>query len=365
MEKRPTLNHYLKYFLLCVSLLILVGCGTDKAVRDVRDQIDSIGTVTLESEELIESAEASYNLLTEEQKGKVENADTLKKARIDLDNLKEEKLEKECLNDIAAGLELGWDAKQKKTTTNDEYIEKMKVSLNAELENARKYEQTTFANEDFSDTLMKFIDALEHMEKGIDGYGNDAQLYNLEYIDNGYKVRANCLAKWQATYGLAVDEKYKENLIEDADADTAIKMAEPGEFISVSCKLGDAAIKIEDIEANGEWTNMGLNTGEITDSQKILILKMVVENRSYADEWNPGFMSLDNFFWLTDMEDVTITPMSSSWEYPGYDDAPGAFFAIRQKETKKVIIPYVVDKDCTEVMLHTTHDLLFLTISDN
>lgn len=53
----------------------------DAAAKPVRDAIDAIGTVTLESEDAIEAAEAAYNSLTDEQKAYVTNYAALKTAR--------------------------------------------------------------------------------------------------------------------------------------------------------------------------------------------------------------------------------------------------------------------------------------------
>lgn len=70
--------------LLAVFCLTVLLSGCNAAGR-AEAAIDRIGTVTLESEELIEEAEALYNALPPEQQAKVENAAELKQARRDYD----------------------------------------------------------------------------------------------------------------------------------------------------------------------------------------------------------------------------------------------------------------------------------------
>ena len=344
--------------LMCtIIIFLLTGCGTDKDVKNVIDEIDSIGDVALESEEKIITVESEYEALTEEQKGKVSNVDTLKKARIDLDNLKEKKLEKDCLVDIAVGLELSWDLNEAPFSSNEEFIKNYKDAIDEELEYSRKHEQDSFQNQDFKDILTKYISALEHMEKGIEGYGTDAALYNSEYIESGYIVRADCLSKWKTSYGLSVDSKYEEKLKSSIDENAAMKMTEFGETVQVSCEYGDAQITFEDVEISKEWTNYAED--ELTDDQEIILLKLIVKNISYEDEWNPGMMGLENYLWVQDMSGITITPMSSAWEYAGYENAAGAFFEIRKNETKKVVVPYVINKECKGIFIKATNDFLF------
>lgn len=337
-------------------ILLLTGCGTDKDVKNVIDKIDSIGEVTLESEDLVTSAETQYDALTDDQKGKVSNADTLKKARADLENLKEEKLENDCLVDIAVGLELAWDLRESPYSSSEEYIKNYKDAIGKELEYSQKHEQDSFQNQEFTDILTGYIEALGHMEKGIDGYAKDADLYNEEYIESGFKARASCLSKWKAAYGLSVDSKYADQLIASIDENSAPKMIEFGETVKVSCEYGDAQITFEDVEVSEEWT--GYAEDELSDDQEIIILKLVVKSLTYDDEWNPGFMGLDNYIWVKDMGGITITPMDSAWEYAGYDAAAGGFFEIRKNETKKVVVPYVISKDCEGIFIQTTNDFL-------
>lgn len=55
---------------LCLSLC---ACGKSEAVIAAEEAISSIGEVTLESEQAIKNAQKYYNILTEDEKAKVEN----------------------------------------------------------------------------------------------------------------------------------------------------------------------------------------------------------------------------------------------------------------------------------------------------
>lgn len=83
--------------LVLVLVVSLAGCGKSAAAEAVDTMIAGIGTVTLDSEATVKSAEAAYNALTEEQKAELENYAILVAARSTLDNLLAEKAEAERL----------------------------------------------------------------------------------------------------------------------------------------------------------------------------------------------------------------------------------------------------------------------------
>lgn len=61
---------------ICVTMmlsLLFVACGVDKETQKVIDDINSIGDVTLESQDALSEVRKEYNALTEEQQKKVNN----------------------------------------------------------------------------------------------------------------------------------------------------------------------------------------------------------------------------------------------------------------------------------------------------
>lgn len=75
---------------MCVFSLI--GCGKNKNVVAAEEAIEAIGKVTLDSEDLIESAEKLYNILTDKEKSDVSNRLDLTEARKTFDELLNEQI---------------------------------------------------------------------------------------------------------------------------------------------------------------------------------------------------------------------------------------------------------------------------------
>lgn len=69
------------FLIITILLLSLTACHPEK---DVEQLISTIGTVTLESEELIIQAQEAYDALRQEEKAKVSNADILENAQAEL-----------------------------------------------------------------------------------------------------------------------------------------------------------------------------------------------------------------------------------------------------------------------------------------
>lgn len=71
---------------------LLTGCKSEEA-KNTEVLIDNIGTVSLESETLINEAQESYDALTEQQKNQVENYPMLVVAQEDYQKLLSERKE--------------------------------------------------------------------------------------------------------------------------------------------------------------------------------------------------------------------------------------------------------------------------------
>lgn len=78
------------FFCMCTIAILLVGCGKDPIAKRVTDDINSIGEVTLEDEELINKTYELYNTLSDSQKDNVDNYLTLIDAMDELEKLKAE-----------------------------------------------------------------------------------------------------------------------------------------------------------------------------------------------------------------------------------------------------------------------------------
>ncbi len=86
------------FILAIVLVLTASACGKSKAAKGADELIAAIGTVSLDSEEAIVKAEEAMALLNEKDMESLENAELLKKSRLEFDELvKEEniRIEKE------------------------------------------------------------------------------------------------------------------------------------------------------------------------------------------------------------------------------------------------------------------------------
>lgn len=108
-------------FLITIVLSILsfstntLFFGKSEAVKNVEQEINAIGNVTLDSEEMISTAEKAYDALTEEEKLKVQNYSTLLEARQQVDSLGikltldnyEKYLNVSCARKLTDGIDFG------------------------------------------------------------------------------------------------------------------------------------------------------------------------------------------------------------------------------------------------------------------
>ena len=73
--------------LTVVVCFVLCSCGKSEAVKAVEEKIASIGEVSVEKTAMIQEARQAYEALSDEDRDKVENVDTLKRSMDTLKNL--------------------------------------------------------------------------------------------------------------------------------------------------------------------------------------------------------------------------------------------------------------------------------------
>ncbi|MGM9640016.1 MAG: S-layer homology domain-containing protein [Faecousia sp.] len=143
---------------------------TNKAAADaVMEKIDTIGTVTLDSEEAISEARAAYDALTEDQKALVSNYETLTEAEEMLKALQKAAADEQAAAQVSALI----DAIGTVTLDSQEAIEKARVAYDALTEDQKalvtNYERLTEAeailnklkaDKAAADAVMEKIDAI-------------------------------------------------------------------------------------------------------------------------------------------------------------------------------------------------------------
>ena len=86
------MKKFIALAMVCAMVLALVGCGKSAAVKETERLINDIGTVTVDSDQAVEAAEAAYEALSQEDRNQIGNYDVLTAAREALDAAKLEAL---------------------------------------------------------------------------------------------------------------------------------------------------------------------------------------------------------------------------------------------------------------------------------
>lgn len=132
-----------RILLIMIGILLLTGCKS-KAVKNTEKAIDNIGTVNLESENLINEALENYDALTERQKDEVENYKILVDAQKQFSFLKEENEAKNKAAEISKlinELELQPCRKQADIDKLNNLYESLKDEFKGLVSNAEKIEK--------------------------------------------------------------------------------------------------------------------------------------------------------------------------------------------------------------------------------
>lgn len=160
-------------FLLLGSLL-LTGCGKDPLAKQMIEQIDTIGEVTLDDESLIAKLEKDYSEMTEKQKNQVSNYIELKNAREDLEQIKIDMAKEEPYN---TAITLCQSLKKSLTNPNDFLLHSVEFYSTSE-------ENTNVYKIDFSGSIGANISRLKNITILSDDVGIETYF---EY-DGQYKI---------------------------------------------------------------------------------------------------------------------------------------------------------------------------------
>lgn len=128
--------------------------------------------------------------------------------------------------------------------------------------------------------------------------------------------------------------------------------AAPGDAVSAATKYGDVTVKIDAFSIDSKTTKNEREYGSLGDGLAYGVLTLVLENDSYSDPYNEGFVYLGNAFRLEDADGVTIGENSSGWDFGQYSAAAGAFARCAVGQTVRIAISYVVDETIETVTVH-------------
>lgn len=127
-----------------------------------------------------------------------------------------------------------------------------------------------------------------------------------------------------------------------------------GDAVDVTTEHGDLRVTVDGFETSERLRQEESTFNGMSDGETIGVLKLLVENVSYNDQYNKGSVSLEECMRITGSDGVTINPMSSASEYGQYAAAAGAFFDCDEGEKVRVAVWYQMDASIDEVtvMLH-------------
>lgn len=163
-----------KIMFLLLGSLLLTGCGKDPLAKQMIEQIDTIGEVTLDDESLIAKLEKDYSEMTEKQKNQVSNYIELKNAREDLEQIKIDMAKEEPYN---TAITLCQSLKKSLTNPNDFLLHSVEFYSTSE-------ENTNVYKIDFSGSIGANISRLKNITILSDDVGIETYF---EY-DGQYKI---------------------------------------------------------------------------------------------------------------------------------------------------------------------------------
>ena len=241
----------------------------------------------------------------------------------------------QCLSDIQKGLQNRWDYTNLDYKTYDEYKDNVSKGISAELAAVDQYKGTQLSDKEFAALISKYITALENQAEGIACLFTDTNKYNTLYIENGLKVRCECLNQLKSKYNLNVDETYKSNFENVLDGSYTPLIA-PGKQVKFDTEYGEIGIAF-----------IGFESLVNPADDKELALYCEIENFSYYDEWNGESLIFDYFMGVYDGAGYNIEVKGECYDYiDGYKECAGVA-DLRQGEKGKfaIMLDYTEDID--------------------
>ena len=323
----------------------LAGCA-GSAVNDASNAINAIGEVSLQSGEAIQAAQAKYDALTDDEKGKVENYSKLQNATSEYQELL---IEKDCFNLIESSY-----LEAQKVEPNRSSASEMGISISKgisdELSKLASFDDSVIANKDFRELFSRYKQSLQSQVDGLSDFPNDPSAYNEAYLDQGKVVQNDCLATFESSYGLALSADYRSSKLN--------KMGVIGTSYSIDTEKGKVEITVEGFSVTSKDTETVHQVGIANDSQECGFLLCVINNVSHpvSDEYS-GRLRFDELGHVAALDGVQLTTVDGSLRYPGYECGGAGVMGIysgsevKVGETKRISIPYVVDSGAKEVLV--------------
>lgn len=122
-----------------------------------------------------------------------------------------------------------------------------------------------------------------------------------------------------------------------------------GDEISVSTKNGDVNITVDGFDISQALTDEFHGYTQIDAEHVCGVLMLTVENVSYEDKSNPGWVLLDHVVHVKDADGVSLSPMSTGDVYGDYEASAGGVIECDKNEKVRVAVCYSVDPSLSSV----------------
>lgn len=332
--------------IICTVLIApLTGCA-GSPVNEASDAINAIGKVSLQSGEAIEAAQAKYDALSDEEKGKVENYSKLQNATSEYQELL---IEKDCFNLIESSYLEAQKVEPDRSSASEMGISISK-GVSDELSKLASFDDSAIANKDFRELFSRYKKSLQSQIDGLSDFPNNPSAYNEAYLDQGKVVQNDCLATFESSYGLALSADYGSSKLN--------KMGVIGTPYSIDTEKGKVVMTVEGFSVTSKDTETVRQVGMANDSQECGFLLCVINNASHpvSDEYS-GRLRFDELGIVASLDGVQLATVDGSLRYPGYESGGAGVLGIyngsevKVGETKRISIPYVVDSGAKEVLV--------------
>lgn len=332
--------------IICTVLIApLTGCA-GSPVNEASDAINAIGKVSLQSGEAIEAAQAKYDALSDEEKGKVENYSKLQNATSEYQELL---IEKDCFNLIESSYLEAQKVEPDRSSASEMGISISK-GVSDELSKLASFDDSAIANKDFRELFGRYKQSLQSQIDGLSDFPNNPSAYNEAYLDQGKVVQNDCLATFESSYGLALSADYGSSKLN--------KMGVIGTPYSIDTEKGKVIMTVEGFSVTSKDTETVRQVGMANDSQECGFLLCVINNASHpvSDEYS-GRLRFDELGIVASLDGVQLATVDGSLRYPGYECGGAGVLGIyngsevKVGETKRISIPYVVDSGAKEVLV--------------
>ena len=330
----------------CVMLVAsLVGCA-GSPVNEASNAINAIGEVSLQSGEAIQVAQAKYDALSDDEKGKVEYYSKLQNATSEYQELL---VEKDCFNLIESSYQEAQKVEPDRSSASEMGISISK-GVSDELSKLASFDDSAITNKDFRELFSRYKDSLQSQIDGLSDFPNNPSAYNEAYIDQGKVVQNDCLATFESNYGLALSADYRSSKLN--------KMGVIGTPYSIDTEKGKVVVTVEGFSVASKDTETVRQVGIANDSQECGFLLCVINNVSHpvSDEYS-GRLRFDELGIVAALDGIQLATVDGSLRYPGYECGGAGVLGIysgsevKVGETKRISIPYVVDSGAKEVLV--------------